>query len=349
MSLKKIGIICLCAVMLLTGCSAGSGNTSKTDDDTKTVKKVFAMDTYMTITCYGEKSEEAADAAVSEIERLDDLLSVGNPESEISVINEKGSGSVSSDTMDMIKKAIEVWDETDGAFDITIYPLMVEWGFTSGDFNVPDEKSINELLKYVDSGQIKVDDDNMTVSIGESQGIDLGGIAKGFTSDRLMEIFEEYGLTSASVSLGGNAQCYNTKPDGSSWKCAIVDPNSPDSSESYLGIIELEDQAAITSGAYERNFTDEETGKMYHHILDPSTGYPANSGLISATVVSKSGILADALSTSCYVMGLDKSIEFWENNREDFDLILMTEDNTVYVTEGIKDHFSTEYSMVVVD
>lgn len=303
------------------------------------------MDTYMTITCYGDRCVEAADAAETEIKRLDDLLSTGNDSSEISLINANGSGNVSSDTEILTEKAFEINKETEGAFDITVYPLMRMWGFTDHNYTVPDEESILQALKNV--GMDKMTYDNKTITISAGQGIDLGGIAKGYTSDRIAEIFEEYGIMSGLISLGGNVHLYGTKTDGSLWKCGIRDPFKADDPQAVMGVLKTSDCAVITSGAYERYFTDND-GNVYHHIIDPSTGYPADSGLISSTIVSRSGILADGLSTAVYVMGLEKAEQFWKDNSDEFDMILMTEDGKVFITEGIEDRFSTEYSLSVI-
>ena len=178
----------------------------------------------------------------------------------------------------------------------------------------------------------------------EGQGVDLGGIAKGYTSDRLMQLFEEYGLRSAIISLGGNVQLYRDKPDGSLWKCGVQDPYN---GSELLGILRAENCAVITSGAYERYFEDDE-GTVYHHILNPETGYPANNGLISVTIVSPQGILADGLSTACYVMGLEQSIDFWRKSEKSFDMILMTDQDEVYVTAPIADAFSTGYPCKII-
>ncbi|MCQ2500669.1 MAG: FAD:protein FMN transferase, partial [Lachnospiraceae bacterium] len=312
----------------------------------KVQKDIFAMDTYMSITGYGDRAEEAVDASLKEIQRLDKMLSVGNPSSEISLINNAGTGSVSEDTAVMIAKALEVGDRTNGRFDITIYPLMVEWGFTSDNFHVPEKDRLDQLLTRVDYKEVQLDRENNTVTIGEEQGIDLGGIAKGFTSDRIMEIFREYGLTSGMVTLGGNVECLGTKTDGSLWRCGIKDPYN---TEAMLGVVSIQDRAVITSGAYERNFTDEKTGKLYHHIIDPLTGYSAEEGLISVTIVSESGMLADALSTSMYILGLDGAIDYWKTYGSDFDMILMTDTDQVYITEGIKDCFTSDYETIVVE
>ena len=311
------------------------------------VGEIFAMDTHMTLAGYGEQSEAAVDAAMDEIERLDRLLSVGNSESEIFTINETGQGPLSEDTLTLLDCAMNVYESTGGAYDITIYPLMQLWGFTSGDYRVPDQEEISETLAQVGTDLLTLDRDNSSLDLGGALGIDLGGIVKGYASSRIMDIFEAYGLESGMVNLGGNAHFYRSKPDGSLWRVGIMDPLAPDGDD-YLGIVSLSDRAVITSGGYERYFTDEETGETYHHILDPATGYPAKSGLISVSVVSGDGMLADALSTACYVMGLEKSLAYWQAYGEDFDLVLMTEDEEVYITEGLEGSFDSDYPVHVI-
>lgn len=306
--------------------------------------EIFAMDTYMTVTCYGEQCEEALQASLEEIQRLDDLLSVGNAGSEISQLNTKGSGTISEDTAVMVEEALELYETTGGAFDITVYPLVELWGFTTGEFAVPEEDKLQDMLAQVGSNLLNYDEDTSVLTLADGQGVDLGGIAKGFTSDRLMEIFAQYDLVSGVVSLGGNVQCYQTKPDGSLWRCGIKNPLDPDNSSSYLGILSTEGKAVITSGAYERYFVDEATGETYHHILDPKSGYPAKNGIVSVTIVSDSGMLADGLSTSCYVMGLEGAISYWQNYGQDFDMILMTEDGEVYITEPLQDSFTSDFT-----
>lgn len=353
---KLILLAALCSSLIFSGCGASS---SKNAEDEKmqqkteegipyTNRQIFAMQTYMSVTGYGEKSAEAVDAAIEEIKRLDKQLSVGEPDSEISLINKNGSGTISEDTAIMIEKSLEIGARTEGKFDITIYPLMEEWGFTTGEFHVPEEGILEGLLERLDYREIDFDQDTLTVTLGEKQGIDLGGIAKGFTSDRIMEIFRQYGLVSGVVTLGGNVECFGTKTDGNLWRCGIRDPNKADEGE-MMGVVSVKDCAVITSGAYERNFTDPETGILYHHIIDPETGYSANNGLISVTIVSPSGLLADGLSTSMYILGLDGAREYWEQYGKDFDMILMTEDNQVYITEGIEDQFTSDYEVHVLD
>ena len=173
--------------------------------------------------------------------------------------------------------------------------------------------------------------------------IDLGGIAKGFTGDRVGEIFSQYNIQSGIISLGGNVQAYGTKTNGKPWRVAI---QNPENSMEYLGVLDVQDKAVVTSGGYERFF--EENGVRYHHIIDPRTGYPADSGLISATIVCGKGILADGLSTSLFIMGKERAEKFWREGDLDFDYILEDKDGTLYVTEGIADALMTDAKVVVV-
>ncbi len=306
-------------------------------------KQLLAMDTVMSLTAYGRNSEEAVNAAVEEIERLDALLSTGSVSSEISGINFAGEGTLSEDTETILREALEIYRETDGLFDVTIYPLMELWGFSTGEYHVPTEEELAEILPLVDASQIQMTEGY--VSLGEGQRIDLGGIAKGYTSARVMEIFREYGVTCGMVSLGGNVQTLNKKLDGSAWQIGIQDPDS--SQGSVLAVVSVENQAVITSGGYERYF--EEDGNTYIHILDPRTGYPADSGLVSASVVSENGMLADALSTALYLMGAETAADYWQDHADEFDMILVTEDRTIYVTEGLKDSFTSEEEVILIE
>jgi thiamine biosynthesis lipoprotein len=286
---------------------------------------------------------------LAEIQRLDALLSVGDADSEISKLNATGTGTLSAESAAMVEMALELYENTDAAFDVTVYPLMELWGFTTGQFAVPDANTLAQLLNKTGSDQLSYDSDTNLLTLGESQGIDLGGIAKGYTSARLMEIFQEYELVSGVISLGGNVQLYGAKPDGSLWRVGIQDPFAADEGSTMMGVLTAQDQAVITSGAYERYFVDETTGQTYHHILDPKTGYPAQSGLVSVTIVSADGMLADGLSTACYVMGLDKAISYWRTYGDDFDMILMTADDQVYITAPLQGQFTTDYPLHIID
>ncbi len=288
------------------------------------------------IYCLGKKAEAAVEAAIAEVNRLDALLSTGSAASEISQINAEGGGEMSADTAAILERAMEIYDRTEGRFDFTIYPLMQLWGFTSGEYHVPSAEELEEALPLVDASRVRTDGD--TVTLGKGQEIDFGGIAKGYTSDRVMEIFREYGISSGIVSLGGNVQVLDTKTDGTKWRIGIRNPIA--GGEGIIASVQVENQAVITSGGYERYF--EEDGNTYIHILNPETGYPADSGLLSVTVISPDGMLADALSTSLYLMGAEGAADFWREQGDAFELVLVDDQKNIYVTEGMADSFQSD-------
>lgn len=356
MKLKAVmACVCLSVSLLLGGCNNIKQDTTTETKNTQTEEKaesneeaskdIFAMDTYMTVTAYGAKAQEAVDEAEAEIQRLDELLSTGNEESEIAQLNQNRSATLSEDAGYLVERALELNKETDGAFDIAIYPVMEAWGFPTQNYQVPTADTLESLLKLADASQIIYDENSRKISFGrEGMKIDLGGIAKGYTSSRIMDIYKENNISSGLVNLGGNVQALGTKPDGSKWRVAV---QSPDDTEDYLGILSVEDKAVITSGGYERYF--EQDGKTYHHIINPKTGYPAENGLTSVTVVSEDGTLADGLSTSLFIMGKEEAIEFWKAHSEEFDIIMLTDEGKLYVTEGIQDDFSTEMEMEIIE
>lgn len=320
--------------------STSSELTSETAaDDTEAVRDVFAMDTYMTVKAYGPQGDAAVEAAVEEINRLDALLSTGNEDSEVAGINANNGGHLSEDGAVLMERSLELYKSTGGVFDVAIYPVMKAWGFTDGNYRVPDDETLKSLLQLADPSLIEYDSSTADVNF-EEKGvqIDFGGIAKGYTSSRIMDIYKEKGVTSGLVNLGGNAQVLGTKPDGSLWRVAV---QSPDAEDEYLGVLETKDKAIITSGGYERYFVDEATGVKYHHIIDPKTGYSANNGLISVTIVSADSTLADGLSTSLFVLGTEDAIAYCEEHcaEDGFDAIMEDEDGKLYITDGIMDDF----------
>ena len=337
----------------------------------KLSREIFAMDTYMTLTAYGPEAERALSAAVDEIGRLDALLSTGSEDSEISRLNARSGSSpaadsdsnaaqaetvsaaagdtaaftLSTDSAALMKESLALYRDTAGAFDVTIYPMMKLWGFTSGEYRVPSDDEIRETLSLVGSDAIAFDEASRAVTFSkEGTEIDFGGIAKGYTSGRIMEVFRENGVKSGIVSLGGNVHALGLKPDGSRWNVAI---RSPENDGSFLGIVEAEDEAVITSGGYERYF--ESDGQTYHHILDPETGRPAESGLKSVTIVCGDGTQADGLSTALFVMGEEKAFAFWRAHKDTFDCILLTEDDRLLASGGLRETFSSEHKIEWID
>lgn len=320
--------------------SEDAGEQNSSDSSQEYTSDVFAMDTYMTLTAYGENAQEAVEAGIAEIQRLDDLLSTGKDTSEVAQINANGGGVLSEDTDYLVKRALDIYQSTNGAFDISIYPVMQLWGFTTGNFAVPSESDLAAKLALVDAGKIILSEENgqTSISLPEGMEIDLGGIAKGYTSGRVMDVMKSYGIKSAVINLGGNAHVLGNKTDGSQWKVGIQDPEDENG---YLGGVSVTDTAIITSGGYERYFVDEDTGVKYHHIIDPKTGYSANNGLISVTIVSADSTLADGLSTSLFVLGTEDAITYCEEHcaEDGFDAIMEDEDGKLYITDGIYDDF----------
>lgn len=325
--------------------SEGAASASSSDAaDASSSRDIFAMDTYMTVTAYGPNAETAVDQAQQEIERLDALLSTGEETSEVARMNANGGGTLSEDTAYLLERSLDLYGSTNGVFDIAIYPIMDAWGFTTGNYTVPSDETIESLLPLTDANDIIYDKDNASIRFArEGMKIDFGGIAKGYTSGRIADIYRECGVTSGLINLGGNVQVVGTKTDGSKWRVAV---QSPEAEDDYLGVLSTADRAVITSGGYERYF--EQDGVRYHHIIDPSTGHPANNGLVSVTIVSADGTLADGLSTSLFIMGKDKAAEYWRAHSDEFDTILEDEDGVLYVTEGIADDFTSEHETKII-
>lgn len=329
-------MLCVVLGMTLCGCSLGTAS-----EEPKT-RQVIAMTTIMNLRVYGKKSDRALNDGEKEIHRIDARLSVGNSDSEVSKLNAAGGGVVSGDVATLMQKALDIYRSTDGAFDISIYPIMKLWGFTevydesdpktsTKVKHIPSSSAIAQTLTKVDASKIRYDAKTKTLDLPADMQIDFGGIAKGYTSQRLIDIMKKDGVTAAMVELGGNVQVYGQKPDGSPWRVGIANPKNR---EKMVGTLNLTKSCAvITSGSYERYITDS-TGRKYHHIIDPKTGYPAESGLASVTIVCKDGTTADALSTALFVMGKDKAIAYWRAHHQMFDAILVDQNQRVYVTAG---------------
>ena len=323
---------------------SASSTASSDAADASSSRDIFAMDTYMTLTAYGKKAKKALDAAVDEINNIEQLVSTGIDSSEVSQINKNGKGSVSETTGYLIKRSKEIYDSTNGVFDITIYPIMQAWGFPTENYRVPRKKELKKLRGLMGADYVLYDEKKQEVTLDkEGMKIDLGGIAKGYTSSKVMDIFKENGISSAVISLGGNVQTLNGKPDGSDWRVAIENPAD---TGSYIGVLSIKDKAVITSGGYERYFKQD--GKTYHHIIDPATGYPANNGLTSVTIISDDGTLADGLSTSLFIMGPEKAQKYWKEHSDEFDTILVKDDGSILVSEGIAEYFTSESDFTII-
>lgn len=319
--------------MSMCGCGTSQSELSSAEesDSVGQVRDVFAMDTFMSLKAYGTGADTALVQAEQRIMELESLLSVNDENSDVyKVNNAHGEAvSVSSDTLELVGAAVEYGNKTDGALDVTLYPILKLWGFTSDVKQVANAQDIENTLSLVDYKQISVDGDS--VKVPENVQIDFGALAKGYTGDCVIDILKKNNVRSAIINLGGNVQTLGSKPDGSPWRVAVQNPQN---TSQHICVLGVSDAAVITSGSYERYFVGDD-GKRYWHILDAKDGYPADSGLVSVTVVGPSGLRCDALSTALFVMGADSAIEYWRSDGG-FQMILITDDGIIYYTVGLE-------------
>ena len=327
-------VLTVALTLSLTACG---GRTRQEMGETRTV---YTMDTVMNLTAYGENASAALDAAEETLRTLDAKLDRHDETSTVSALNRDGTVE-DAELAQLTDIAQTIGALSGGAFDPTVAPVMDAWDFTGDAPRVPSDEELSALLAHV--GLEKLSVDGNTIALSDGAQLDLGGIAKGYAAGRVRTILREAGVTSAIISLGGNVAAVGKKPDGSAWTVGLQDPDRP---EAYFGTVSIEDACVVTSGAYQRYF--EENGQVYHHIIDPATGRPAESGLTSVTVVADgaagNGTMCDALSTALFVMGEDRALELWRSGVYDFDLILVTEDGRLLATAGIADRFRPDDS-----
>ena len=336
---RKLTALLLTLALLPTLAACGEQGTA---GETRTV---YAMDTVMNLTVYGEKAASALENAEKELHTLDEsILSRTAEGSELSALNAANGESVSYAADDPLPKLIEtalaISEATDGAFDPTLAPVLDAWGFTKDLRRVPSADELVAMLAHTGRDKVALEEtaDGYSVALSDGAQLDLGGIAKGYAADLLRAQLEKEGVTSATLDLGGDVFVMGKKSDGSDWRIAVKDPGD---TESYLGIVSASDVFIVTSGVYERYF--EENGVRYHHILDPKTGCPAESGLVSVTVMCKNGAWADALSTACFVLGADGALALRDDlaaQGVDFELIFVTDDGRVLYTGGLAAAFT---------
>lgn len=336
--MRRFFAAALCAALACGLAACGQGGESSAE--------FYAMDTNMAVAAYGGGAKSAVDEAHQEVCRLEALLSRTRPDSVVSLLN-AGTRLADSEVWDLLSAATDYSGATNGAFDVTVAPVVSAWGFTTDHYQVPEKSELDRLLPCVGSVHIHLGGGSL-ITMDEGTQIDLGGIAKGYASDRAEAILAKYGVKSAKVELGGNVYVRGSKTDGAAWRVGVQDPEN---SGGFVGILSLTDAFAVTSGGYQRYF--EENGKRYHHIIDPATGSPAESGLTSVTIVAPGngdetrilpghGAMCDAFSTALFVMGEEKAAEFWRSGAYDFQMVLVTEDGRVLVTDGLADKFQQE-------
>ncbi|WP_195267276.1 FAD:protein FMN transferase [Eubacterium sp. 1001713B170207_170306_E7] len=320
----------------------------------------FALDTVITIAVYGQSDEAVLKEPFNRIRELDNKLNAFSEDSEISKINAAAGQepvAVSQDTFNAVKKGLEYSEKSGGAFDITIGPLVDLWKIeTPGEGTVPEQSDIDAARALVDYRKVVLDEAAQSVFLQEpGMKINLGAIAKGFIGDEVKAVLQSEGVERAIINLGGNVVLIGGKSKREPFTVSLADPEDPlsngsISNASTLGVLKERDNAVVTSGDYERYFIGPD-GKRYHHILDPKTGYPAESGLHQVTVTSGHSAEADALSTSFFVMGLDQAMAYI-GGTEGIEAVFVTEDNRIVGTKGMEDafvfdeqHYGSQYTL----
>lgn len=319
--IKRWLLLTLPLLIFLSSCKSNSAHSLS----------LFAMDTVMDFTVYGDQADKALSDIEEIITRYDTAFSPTREDSAMLTLNQAGGGTLSPLWSHVLTQAMDYCDRTDGAFDPVLGKLTALWDKQK----VPTEQELSAALSQ--SGH-----DKLTYSAGASEchlsagaEFQLGGIVKGAASDAIYQKLVDDGVESAILSLGGNVIAFGTKPDGTPWTVGIRDPDG--NASDYLGTVSVANRFVVASGDYERYF--EQDGIRYHHILDPKTGVPVQNDLRSVIIVSNNGALADAYSTALFVMGSEKALDFWREQTEtgeyDFDVILILRDKRIIVTEGL--------------
>lgn len=288
-------IILILSLLILVSCT-------KKKEDVRISDSRIAMGTTVSIAVYDEKDKEYLTPAFDLVYDIEKLISNKLSSTYVSLINQNAGIApveVPEELFSLIEYAMNMNEKTDGLFNPAIGALSSLWGIATDNAKVPDEESLEKALLLINPGDVVLDKENSTVYLKKAgMMLDLGGIGKGYASNKVRDFLVSKGVERAIINLGGNVHTIGTKSNGQKWKVGIM---NPESHGSYIALVDTADQCVITSGGYERFF--EEDGVIYHHILDSSTGYPFVSDLLSATIITDDGILGDALSTSAFAGG----------------------------------------------
>lgn len=315
-------------ILLLSLLLPGCGNKQPV------VQEAFLLDTFVSVTLY-DGDEEQAQGALDLCRSYEDIFSRTAPDSELYRLNHREITQVSDALAEVIALGLDYAARTDGAFDITTGSITSLWDFSAETPQVPDPAAVADGLTHV--GWEKVDLSGTTVTFSDpGTMIDLGGIAKGYIADRMADYLRQEGVTSAIIDLGGNLYCLGTKPGGDPFQVGIQYPY--EDRQTVIGSLPASDLSVVTSGVYERCFTVD--GKLYHHILDTSTGYPVENDLLSVTIVSDASVDGDALSTACFALGLEEGVALIENT-EGVEAVFVTDDFATHITSGLTDIFQS--------
>lgn len=337
-------IAILSSILLISGCAPQQTSSSATPLS----RQNFVLGTIVTITLYDHQSEALLDDVFSQLSELENILSINKSDTLIDRINENSGISpvpVDDETYNLIEKSLYYSQLTSGAFDITVGPLVKLWNIGFSNFRVPSPSEIDHTLPLIDYHLVTLDDSTHSVYLEKlGMQLDLGGIGKGYAADQAAEILRQGGVEHAIINLGGNVYALGDKPDGNQWNIGIQDPFKP--TGDYLGTIRASNKSLVTSGIYER-YNKGDDGKTYHHLLDPSTGYPFDNEIAGVSIISDSSTDGDALSTSTFALGITDGLKFIES-LEGIEAIFVTTDKKIYTTSGVKEKFnllSSEYTL----
>lgn len=345
--------VLVCPMLLFTGCgNITDADTSTTGNQPISISSI-KLNTAVQITIYDSQDKALLNDCLALCDKYELIFSRTNEKSELYKLNHRKNVSdgdfstdgqttpypvsgtadtwhISEDLAALLSEGLDITRESDGAFDIAIAPLTSLWDFTAEDPEVPDDAAIQKALPLCSSDGVTIDGEDITLPSDDIQ-FDVGAIAKGYIADRLKDFLIKKGVKSAIINLGGNVLCIGSKPDGTPFKIGIQKPFA-DRNETEA-VMDITGKSVVSSGIYERCFKQD--GKLYHHILNPQTGYPYDNGLISVTIISDQSVDGDALSTTCFALGLEDGLKFAE--KKGVQAVFITEDYELHYTDGFRD------------
>lgn len=348
--------VLVCPMLLFTGCeNITDADTSITGNEPISISSI-KLNTAVQITLYDSQDKALLDDCLALCDKYELVFSRTNEKSELYKLNHRKDTSdkdpnadgqttpypvsgtadtwhISEDLASLLSQGLSITRESDGAFDIAIAPLTSLWDFTAEDPKVPDDAAIQKALPLCSSDGVTIDGQDITLPSDDIQ-FDVGAIAKGYIADRMKDLLVKKGVKSAIINLGGNVLCIGSKPDGTPFKVGIQKPFA-DRNETEA-VMDITGKSVVSSGIYERCF--KQGGKLYHHILNPQTGYPYDNGLISVTIISDQSVDGDALSTTCFALGLEDGLKFAE--KKGVQAVFITEDYELHYTDGFQDEIN---------
>ena len=348
--------VLVCPMLLFTGCgNITDADTSTTGNQPISISSI-KLNTAVQITIYDSQDKALLDDCLALCDKYELVFSRTNEKSELYKLNHRKDTSdkdpnadgqttpypvsgtadtwhISEDLAALLSEGLDITRESDGAFDIAIAPLTSLWDFTAEDPKVPDDAAIQKALPLCRSDGVTIDGQDITLPSDDIQ-FDVGAIAKGYIADRLKDLLVKKGVKSAIINLGGNVLCIGSKPDGTPFKVGIQKPFA-DRNETEA-VMDITGKSVVSSGIYERCF--KQNGKLYHHILNPKTGYPYDNSLVSVTIISDQSVDGDALSTTCFALGLEDGLKFAE--KKGVQAVFITEDYELHYTDGFQDEIN---------